>query len=42
MHWLAANKEMIFSELLIGLGKLPPRGVFSNLHPENNHGLEEQ
>ncbi len=40
-HWAAANKGMIFTEYLIGVGQLPPTGaffIFLNPKIENNHG----
>ena len=40
-HWAAVNHDMIFSEYLMGVGQLPPRGafyVFLNPRLENNHG----
>lgn len=40
-HWVAANEGMIFTEYLIGVGQLPPRGaffIFLNPKIENNHG----
>ncbi len=40
-HWAAANEGMIFTEFLIGVGQLPPKGaffIFLNPKYENNHG----
>ena len=40
-HWAAANEGMIFTEFLIGVGQLPPKGaffIFLNPKIENNHG----
>ncbi|MCY3714553.1 MAG: cyclase family protein [Gemmatimonadetes bacterium] len=40
-HWTAVNHDMIFTEYLIGVGQLPPKGAFFIFlcpHLENNHG----
>ncbi len=40
-HWAAVNAEMVFTEYLISLGRLPPTGaffIFLNPKIENNHG----
>jgi kynurenine formamidase len=40
-HWAAANAGMVFTEFLIGVGQLPPKGaffIFLNPKIENNHG----
>ena len=40
-HWAAVNHDMIFTEYLIGVGQLPPKGafyVFLSPRLENSHG----
>ncbi len=40
-HWAAVNHDMIFTEYLLGVGQLPPKGafyIFLSPRLENNHG----